>query len=74
MWGPRGGWGARTGVEDLDADFVRAGRGDFDLLELERLASGPADGGLALDGLSSGVRHGGRRMGAFRGPGGLCEG
>ena len=48
-----------TGVQDLDADFVGFGRRDLDLLDLEELAGSPADGGLALDRLSCGVRHGG---------------
>ena len=51
-----------TGPEDLNADLVRARRGDLDLLDFEGLACAPADGGLALDGLSCGVRHGGREQ------------
>ena len=58
-----------TGVENPDADFVGLGRRDLDLLELEGLASTPADGGLALDDFSGGVRHGGvgdvRRLGSW---------
>jgi len=45
----------RTCPEDLDADFVGTGRGNVDLFDLERLASGPGYGGLAFDS----VRHGG---------------
>ena len=46
-----------TGVQNLDAHFVRLGRRDLDVLELERLACTPADGGLALDDFTNGVRH-----------------
>lgn len=46
-----------TGVEDFDADFVLPGRCDLDLLNLQRLACAPADGGLALDNFSCSVRH-----------------
>ena len=49
-----------TRPEDVDADLVRARGRDLDLLDLERLACAPADGGLAGNGLSCGVRHGGR--------------
>ena len=55
-----------TGPEDMDADLVRARRRDLDLLDFERLAGAPADGGLARNGLSSGVRHGGRGEGRVR--------
>lgn len=47
-----------TGVKDLDAHFVRFRRRDFYFFEFERLACSPAHSGLALDGLSSGIRHG----------------
>lgn len=47
----------RTSIEDLDADFVRAGRFDFDLFDFERLASAPADGGFALDDFAGSVGH-----------------
>lgn len=50
-------------VEDADADFVRLGRGDLDLLDLEGFACGPADGSLASDDLSSGIGHGMEREG-----------
>ena len=53
----------------MDANFMRARRSDLDFLELERLARTPANGGLALDDFSSGVRHGGvcdvRRLGSW---------
>ncbi len=49
---------AITGVEDLDADFMGLWRSDLDVLDLEGLTSGPADCGLAKDGLSSSGRHG----------------
>ena len=58
-----------TGIEDPDADFMSPGRSDLDFLELERLACTPADCGLALNGLSSSIRHGGggsQRRGAHR--------
>ena len=48
-----------TSPENLNADFVRARGRDLDLLDLQRLASAPADGGFAGDGLPSSVRHGG---------------
>ena len=53
-----------TGVKNLNADFVSARRSDFDLLDLERLACAPADGGLALDDFSSSVGHGRVEKGA----------
>jgi hypothetical protein len=49
---------ADTSVKDLDAHFVRFGRRDFNLFDFERLACSPAYSSLALDGLSSGIRHG----------------
>ena len=52
---------AFTGVQNLDADFVRLRGRDIDLLDLERLAGAPADGGLAFNGLADGVRHGGAK-------------
>lgn len=61
------GAGTRTGVKDVDADFVGAGRGDLDLLELEGLASAPADGGFAGDGLSDGGHDGKEREGGTDG-------
>ena len=60
--GPRARIKLITGVENLDADFVSLRRRDLDLFNLERLACAPADGGLALDGLASGVRHSGREQ------------
>ncbi len=56
-----------TGPKDVDADLVCAGRGDLDLLDFERLASAPADGGLARNGLSGGFRHGGQGGSSVRG-------
>ena len=53
-----------TGVQNLDAHFVRLRRRDLDVLELERLACTPADGGLALDDFSSSVGHGRVEKGA----------
>ena len=53
--------GQRSLATVLAADghhFDRKWR-DFDILDLERLSSAPADGGFALYGLSNGVRHGG---------------
>lgn len=47
----------RTGVEDTNADLVRLRRCDLDLFDLQGLTGAPADGSLALDGLSSGVGH-----------------
>lgn len=44
-------------MKNVDADFISAGRGDLDVFELERLASSPADGGLALDDFPSGGGH-----------------
>ena len=41
---------------------MRLRRRDIDLLELEGLARAPANGGLALDGLSNSVRHGGCKV------------
>ena len=54
-----GGRPELTGVQDLDPDLVGARGSDLDLLDLERLACAPADGGLARNGLSCGVGHGG---------------
>ena len=45
-------------MKDTDADFVSLRGCNLDLLDLERLACAPADGGLALDDLTSGG-HGG---------------
>ena len=56
-----------TGVEDADADLVRARGRDLDFLDLERLAGTPADGGLASNRLSSSVGHGSRRGSGGRG-------
>lgn len=42
----------------MNADLVCPRRGNLNLLEFEGLTRGPADGGLALDWLSGGVRHG----------------
>jgi hypothetical protein len=55
----RPGWQKRyrTGVEDLNADLVRFGRGDLDILKGEWLAGSPAHSGLAGDRLSCRVRH-----------------
>lgn len=50
---------ADTGVQDVNPDFMRLGRCDFDILDLERLACGPADSSFASDWFSSGARHGG---------------
>ena len=76
-----------TGIEDFDADFVSARGSDFNVLDLERLSCGPADGGLALDDLTSGghggvcgeivgtLQKGTRRRAAFNGSneGGRCR-
>lgn len=51
-------------MQDADAHFVRLGRGDLDVLDNQVLARAPAHGGLAGDGLSSGVGH--RRGGESR--------
>lgn len=45
---------ADTRVVDLDADFVRLGGCDLDVLDAERLAGLPGNGGLASDGLGEG--------------------
>ena len=42
---------ADTSVMNLDADFVGLGRSNLDILDAQRLASLPGDGGLAGDGL-----------------------
>ena len=62
-----GGRPELTGVQDLDPDLVGARGSDLDLLDLERLACAPADGGLARNGLSGGVRHGGQEESSVRG-------
>ncbi len=46
-------------MKDVNPDFMSLGRRDFDILNLERLASAPADSGLALDYFAGGVRHDG---------------
>jgi hypothetical protein len=40
-----------SGVVNLNTDFVSLGRRDLDVLDAERLASFPGDGGLAGNGL-----------------------
>lgn len=42
---------ADTGVVNLDADLVGSGRANLDILDAQRLAGFPGDGGLAGDGL-----------------------
>jgi hypothetical protein len=44
---------ADASVVDFDADFVRAGREDFDVFDDEGSAGFPGDGGFAGDGLPS---------------------
>ena len=56
-----------TCPENLDAHLVRTGRRDLDLLDFQRLARAPTDGGLARNGLSGGVRHGGQEESSVRG-------
>lgn len=64
---PHGDGHARlTGPEDVDADLVCTRRRDLDLLDFERLARAPADGGLARNGLSGSVRHGGQEESSVR--------
>lgn len=43
---------ADTGVQNLDADFVRLGGCNLNILNRERLASAPCNGSLASDGLN----------------------
>lgn len=44
---------ADTSVVDLDADLVGLGRSNLDVLDAQRLAGLPGDGGLAGDGLEN---------------------
>lgn len=52
---------AERGADDLDPDLVRLGRVHDDLLDGQRLASGPAHGRFATDGLGDLTRHGRER-------------
>ena len=58
---------ANASVVDLDADFVCFRWCDLNILDTKLFASFPGHGGLARNGLSGGVRHGGQEESSVRG-------
>jgi hypothetical protein len=46
-------------MQNMNANFMGLGWGDFDLFDLEFLTGSPANCGLAVNSLSCSLRHGG---------------